>query len=149
MRQKKNVEGFQDFVDVVGSCDQLLVMKCNNFFDFPKGVSQANYTCEKVKLEQVQVIKFERGSIQMFWKESHELESFRSSKFLQKKYERNIGKDFNSVMSPRGVKPDKKENIIKVLCPHMKERSRSFWHNVKVNDPSVDFIGERDECEDC
>ena len=107
-RQKKNVKDFQDFVDVVSSCGQSLVMKCNDFFDFPKGVYQANYTRESPKLEQVQVIKFERGSIKMFWKESHKSESFKSSKFLQKKYERNIGKDFNRVMSPRGVKPDKK-----------------------------------------
>ena len=82
-------------------------------------------------------------------KESHKLESFKSSKFLQKKYERNIGKDFNRVMSSQGVKPDKKENIMKVLCPHMKERSRSFWHNLKVNNASVNLIDERDECEDC
>ena len=119
------------------------------FFDFPKGVSQANYTCEKPKLEQVQVIKFERVSIEMFWKESRKLESFRSSKFLQKKYQRNIGKDFNRVMSPCGVKPDKKEIIMKVLCLHMKERSRSFWHNLEVNDASVDLTDERDECENC
>ena len=148
MRQKKNVEDFQEFVDIVSSCGRSLVMKCYKFFDFPKGVSQANYIHEKPKLEQVQVIKFERGSIKMFWKESHKSESFKSSKFLQKKYKRNIEKDFNRVMSPRGVKPDKKENI-KVLCPHMKERSRSFWHNLEVNDASVDLIDERDECQDC
>ena len=149
MRQKKNVENFQDFADVVGNCGHSLMMKCNNFFDFPKGVSQANYTREKPKLEQVEAIKFERRSIKMFWKESHKSESFRSSKFLQKKYARNVGKDFNCDMSPRGVKPDKKENIIKVLCPHMKERSRSFWYNLEVNDASVDIIDEREECEDC
>ena len=85
----------------------------------------------------------------MLWKESHKSESFKSSTFLQENYERNIGKEFNRVMSPRGVKPDKKENIIKVLCPHMKERSRPFWHNLEVNDASVDLIDKRDECEDC
>ena len=84
----------------------------------------------------------------MFWKESHKSENFKSSKFLERKYERNIGKDFNEVMSPRGVKPDKKENIIKVLCPHMKKRGRSFWHNLKVNDGFVDLIDERNESED-
>ena len=31
----------------------------------------------------------------------------------------------------------------------MKERSRSFWHNLEVNDAFVDLIDERDECEDC
>ena len=149
MRQKKNVQDFQDFADVVSSCGQALLMKWNDFFDFPKGVSQANHTLEKSKLEQVQVIKFERGSINMFWKVSHKLESSKSSKVLQKKYERNIGKDFNRVVSPRGVKTGKKENIIKVLCPHMKERSSSFWNNLEVNDGPVDLIDGRDECEDC
>ena len=149
MRQKKNVEYFQDFVDVVSSCDQSLVMKCNDFLDFQKGVSQANYTREKPKLEQVQVIKFEREGTKIFWKKSHKSESFTSFKLLQKKYERNIGKDFNRVLSPRGVKPDKKENITKGLYPHMKERIRSFWHNVDGNDASVDLIDEREEYEDC
>ena len=149
MRQKKNVEYFQDFVDVVSSCDQSLVMKCNDFLDFQKGVSQANYTREKPKLEQVQVIKFEREGTKIFWKKSHKSESFTSFKLLQKKYERNIGKDFNRVLSPRGVKPDKKENITKGLYPHMKERIRSFWHNVEGNDASVDLIDEREEYEDC
>ena len=46
------------------------------------------------------------------------------------------------------MKPDKKENIIKVLCPHMKKRGRSFWHNLKVNDGFVDLIDERNESED-
>ena len=32
MHQKKNVEDFQGFVDVVSSCGQSLGMKCKNFF---------------------------------------------------------------------------------------------------------------------
>ena len=83
----------------------------------------------------------------MFWKESHKSESFKLPKVLQKKCERNLGKDFNRVMSSRGVRSDKKENIIKVLRPHVKERSRSFWHNLEVND--ADLTDERDESEDC
>ena len=74
----------------------------------------------------------------MFWTESHKSESFKSSRFLQKKYKRNVGKE----------NPDKKENSMKMLCPHMKERTRSFWHNLEVNDASVDLIDEREECED-
>ena len=52
-------------------------------------------------------------------------------------------------MSPRGVKPDKEENIIKRLYPHMKERIISFWQNLEGNDASVDVIDEREEYEDC
>ena len=60
---------------------------------------------------------------------------------MQKKHK----KDFKRIMSARGVKPDQKENIIKVLCPHMKERSRSFWHNLEVNNASFDLIHKQDE----
>ena len=66
LHQKKNVEDFQDFVDVTSSCGQSLVMKFNDFFDFPKGVSQASYTRENPELEQLQVIKFERRSKKIF-----------------------------------------------------------------------------------
>ena len=52
-------------------------------------------------------------------------------------------------MSTHRVKPDKKAIIIKVLCPHMKERSRSFWHNLEVTDASVDLIDEPNQSEDC
>ena len=45
---------------------------------------------------------------------------------MQKIGQSNLGKDFNRVMSSRGVKSDTKENILKVLRPYMKERSRSF-----------------------
>ena len=49
----------------------------------------------------------------MFWKESHKSESFKLPKFLQQICQSNLGKDFNRVMSSRGVKSDKKENILK------------------------------------
>ena len=42
MRQKKNVEDFQDFVDVVSSCGQSLVMKCNDFF----GISKKSFSSQ-------------------------------------------------------------------------------------------------------
>ena len=84
IRQKKNFEDSQDFVDVVSSCGQSVVMKCNNFFDFPKGVAQANYTCEKPKLEQVLVMKFERGSIKMFWKKSHKSKASNHPSFCKR-----------------------------------------------------------------
>ena len=46
------VEDFQDFVDVVNSCGQSLMMKCSDFFDFPEGVCQAKCTREKPNLNK-------------------------------------------------------------------------------------------------
>ena len=83
----------------------------------------------------------------MFWKESHKSESFKLPKFLQQICQSNLGKDFNRVMSSRGVKSDKKENILKMLRPHMKERSRSFgiaWRSIMLislmNETNVNIV---------
>jgi len=145
MRRRKRVEDFQDFVKIVDSCGKSLLMDFSDFFEIPKGLSQAKYTCNKPKLENVQLVKFFRGSVEMFWKTSYAEKEFKSSRFLQTKHEKNIGKDFERNKQNRGVKPEKKDNIIEALCPHMKERSRQFWHQLAINEASVDLITERDE----
>ncbi len=124
-------------------------MKCTDFYDYPKGLSQAKYAAKKPKLENCQVVKFSRGSPKMFWKVNHSDKKFNSSLFLQKKYVTDIGRNnFVQCVENRGVKSSKKENIIEVLCPHMKERSKSFWQNLFVNESSVDLVTERDPSEE-
>ena len=95
MRQKKRVEDFQDFVDIVNNCGRALVIGFDDFLEFPKGVSQAKYAQNKPRLEDVQVVKFVRGSNQMYWKNDHRDNNFKSSRFLQKKYEKSIEKEFS------------------------------------------------------
>ena len=63
MRQKKRVEDFQDFVDIVEKCGKSLVMRFSDFLQFPKGVSQGNYVSNKPKLENVQIVKFSRRNV--------------------------------------------------------------------------------------
>ena len=145
MRQKKRVEDFQDFVDIVEKCGKSLVMRFSDFFQFPKGVSQGNYASNKPKLENVQIVKFSRGKKEMFWKCSYLDTDFKCARFLQRTYEKKIGaNEFTQCKQNRGVKPNKKENIVDVLCPHMKERSRNFWKNLDVNESSPDLTTERD-----
>ena len=45
----------------------------------------------------------------MFWKTSYVEENFKSSRFLQRKYEKNIGKDFERNKKNGLVKPVKQE----------------------------------------
>ena len=92
MRQKKRVEDFQDFVDIVNNCGRALVMSFDYFFEFPKSVSQAKYAQNKPKLQDVRVVKFVRGSNQICWKNDHRDNNFKSSSILQKKYEKSIEK---------------------------------------------------------
>ena len=148
MRQRNRVEGFQDFVETVDSCVKSILMSFNDFFEIPKGLSQSKYTCNGPKLENVQVVKFVRGSVEMFWKTNYAEENFKSSRFLQRKYLKIIGKELERNKENRGVKPAKKDKIIEVISPHMKERSRHFWYQLDVNKASVDLINERDKVED-
>ena len=89
MFQSKTVEDFQDFVKNVDSCGKSLLMNFNVFFEIPKRIIQAKYTCNKPKLEDVQVVNFVRGSAQMFRKTSYteeNLKSFRKTVKLLKFY---------------------------------------------------------------
>ena len=89
MFQSKTVEYFQDFVKNVDSCGKSLLMNFNVFFEIPKRVIQAKYTCNKPKLEDIQVVNFVRGSVEMFRKTSYteeNLKSFRKTIKLLKIY---------------------------------------------------------------
>ena len=61
-----------------------------------------------------------RESAEMFWKTSYAEENFKSSRFLQMKYEKHVGKNLKETKKNRGVKPAKKDKIIEVLCSHVK-----------------------------
>ena len=63
---------------------------------------QAKYTSDKPKLEVIQVVRFERGSNEMHWKQSN-MDEFQSAEFLQRKYVESLGKDFCRVEKLRGV----------------------------------------------
>ena len=79
--------------------------------------------------------------------ENHNEKEFKEAEFLQRKYQKNFGL-FNHKNEPRGVATPKRNDIIKNLCPHMKEDRRVFWRNMFVNDQSVDLVEERDPNED-
>ena len=82
---------------------------------------------KQARLEDVQVVKFIRGSAETFLKTSYAGENFKSSRFLQTTYEKNVGKDFERNKENRGAKPANTDKISQVLCPHMKKTTRIFW----------------------
>ena len=69
-------------------------MNYHGFFEIPRGVLQPKYTARKPKLEDIQSVKFEKGSERIFWKTSHTQEEFYSSQFLQRKLIESLGNDF-------------------------------------------------------
>ena len=141
------MEDFQDFIELVNSSGKSLVMEFKDFLDFPRGVSQGKYTQGKPKLEDIQVVLFKRGSDKIFWKSSHSENDFKDSQFLQKKYIKLLGKEFNPAEQPRGVPLAKKEDIISKLSPFLQPSRHAFWESLPVNEQSVGLSTERDEIE--
>lgn len=89
-------------------------MSFNDFFEISEGLSQAKCTCNKPKLEDVQVVKFVREGAEMFCKTSYTEENFKSSRFLQRKYEKIIRKDFERNKENRDAKASKKIKLLQV-----------------------------------
>ena len=66
MREQKKVEDFQDFQDIINKKGESVVKKVEDFFDIPKGVSSAKFALSKPKLKDVLMVKFERGTQEIF-----------------------------------------------------------------------------------
>ena len=119
IRKKQHIQDFQDSVDLVHFSGKPLVMEHADFLQIPRGAFQAKYASKKPKLEVIQVVRFERGSNEMRWKESN-VDEFQSAEFLQRKYVKSLGKDFCRVKKPRGVATERKSNILLTLLPLLK-----------------------------
>ena len=141
---KKHLEGFQDFFGIVETCGQSIVMNYHDFFKIHWGLSQAKYTASKPKFEDIQSVKFDKGSERMFWKRSHTQEEFYIAQFLQRKLIKSLGNDFQQTEKSQGVSTSKKEDIVTTLCPHLKGSRQLFWQNLPINDETVDLIANRD-----
>ena len=123
-------------------------MSFNDFFEILKKFCQAKHIYNKQKLDDVQVVKFVRGTAKMFGKTSYAGENFNSSRFLQRKIyiakryilKKNIAESYDRNKENRGMKPANKYRIIEVLCPHMKNRTQHFWHQLNVDEVFVDLV---------
>ena len=111
-------------------------------------VSEAQYATNKPKLRDVACVRFIRRSSKIFWKKSHNDTEFHSSKFLQKKALKSLCQSFLRKYKPRGITTAKKENIIKVIFPHLNENRKQFWLDLPQNDFSKDLSVERDPREE-
>ena len=84
-----------------------------------------------------------KGSKQIFWKTSYDQIDYDGALSLQNKIVKTLGTDFPQVTAPRRVKPDKKQNILNVLCPFMSVQCRKFWEDLVENENSADLVKER------
>ena len=133
MRLMKNVYDFNDFERVIQSKGIAIKMDFSDFQLFESKLSKAKYTYYPL-LEKVVVLKFMKGSQNLFWKESMDDKNFQSGKFLQKKFVdvMKVRDPFPHHSSPKGFPQHKKEDVVKKLCPLMSESRRLFWESIAV-----------------
>ena len=96
IKKKKKLQDFQDLVDIVND-REAMVLKSNDFFKMEKNLSSAQYAIDKPYLEDVQVVRFLRGSEKLHWKRSYDDDEFESAIFLQKMAVKIMHTSFPSV----------------------------------------------------
>ena len=138
-RKRRNYKITKICLFVVNEKGEAMLMKYDDFFKVKKNVSSAKCAAEKPKLENVQVVRFVKGSLKLQWKKSYNEENFHSAIFLQKKAVKVIHSSFPVVESPRGINREKKEKIVSSLLIHLDENRRRFWLDMPTNDNSRDL----------
>ena len=137
MKEKKNVYDFPDFSSIVNSKGIAVEMEVSDFKEYESKLSKAKCTNYPL-LENVVVVRFVHGSEKMYWKENMDVTDFKSGYFLSTKFVQAMMKrnPFLQRTSPKGFALEKKNELIKKLCPLMKENRRSFWESLPVSNDS-------------
>ena len=107
------------------------------------GMSTAKFT-HKPELKNVVEAKFEKGTVELQWKESFDETEYRKGLFLKKCTGFIATKGQNlppSRKMQRGIPESKKNDIISKLSPLMPENRRGFWQNIPCSSV-VDLITE-------
>jgi hypothetical protein len=95
------------------------------------------------KMADIQVVQFRKGSSKLSWKSSLGESNWKSGEFLKKKISdkiKNTKPKYKSV--DRGIPLEKKNGILKELCPLMTGSSRVFWETLSTCESSADLIDE-------
>jgi hypothetical protein len=150
LKRTPNVYDASDLKQVIANSSHnvtVMPLKFDQFREWDNGVSNAAYTAGKPRLADVQVVRFQKGSTDMYFKTNMDNAEYMSCSFLKRKCALNAanGKLPQSRQRPRGVPAEKLEDIIKKLCPLMPENRRAFWQSYPINNSSLDMIHNYDD----
>ena len=101
------------------------------------------------KLKELKVIRFQKGSNQLFFKKAFIEKEFQQCEFLNSKLVKDTADDFlpESRLKPRGINQEKKKEICKVLVPFMPAGQAKFWLDMPTTASNPDLSKERDAAE--
>ena len=137
MKERKNEYDFPDFSSIMNFKGIAVEMEVSDFKEYESKLSKAKCTNYPL-LENVVVVRFVHGSEKMYWKENMDVTDFKSGYFLQNKFVQAMMKrnSFLQRTSDNGFHSKKNNELVKKLCPLMKENRISFWENHPVSNDS-------------
>ena len=105
-------------------------MSNEDFCKWRSEQSQAKTKKSALKLADIAVIKFTKGSFSMDVKSSHADEEFINIDFAKTSLKNMTRRPPKLRQSDRGVTKAKKDEIILKLCPFMPPNRQRFWKNL-------------------
>ena len=135
-----DVRDFQEYIDTLerARC-KVICMGATNFKSWRDHSNRATINKGGHKLSNMAVVQFRRGARSLFYKKAHGSDSpFLTAEFLKKKSDLSVLPEDRS--SPRGITAQKKDGIVKNVCPLMPRSRALFWEQLPTNDGAVDLI---------
>ncbi|KAK2702927.1 hypothetical protein QYM36_018494 [Artemia franciscana] len=142
MRKKGKVYDFPDFVECVStSRKDVTALELCEFRQWVTQKRAMNKKCVLPKLLSIVEAKFEKGSRLLYYRTDFD-KDMESCDFLQPKFDSKRLPEVNRV--PRGILKEKKDAIVKKLCPMMPRNRQTFWKSLPVS-KSMDLIDDEDD----
>ena len=133
---------FPDFVEcVLTSRKELTALELCEFRHWVTRKRAMNKKCVLPKLLSTVEAKFEKGSHLLYYRTDFD-KDMESCDFLQPKFDIKRLPEVNRV--PRGILKEKKDAIVKKLCPMMLKNRQTFWESLPVSE-SMDLIDDEDD----
>ena len=122
------VYDFADFVSVITEASRITVvpMLSSQIREWAGQQSQAKLKKVEIRLDKMVSVQFRKGSRSLFYKISHDQDTYTEFDFLMKKAKLTLPQTKRDA----GVDNTKKGDIIKKLCPLMPESRQLFWKNL-------------------
>ena len=139
---KKGVYDFPDFVECVSTArKRLTTLELCEFRQWVSRKRATNKKCVLPKLLSIVEAKFEKGSRLLYYRTDFD-KDMELCDFLQLKFDIKRLLEVNKV--PRGILKEKKDAIVKKLCPMMPKNWQTFWKSLPVSE-SMDLIDDEDD----
>jgi len=147
-KKEGSILDWNDFENVVKSASKKISLASLTYHDMYLFEDFHKRSPSLPKLTMVKSIKFRKGSNKMFYKTSLSDVNFIEVDFLHPKIDTSKDNFPNERPYPRGLNPKKKEEIVRVLVPHMTSRKAKFWQNLPTSTQSPDLCVNRDSSEE-